>query len=123
MLFKIDTGAEVSAMSKQTFNSVTPSAPLNTLSKVLHGPSRQPLDTLRSVSILLAHKVKSTTQKVLVIPKLIHNLLGLPAITVLELMTKVDAIDNGKSIIQKKFPLLFSDLGKCLMNTSFASCR
>ena len=40
MLFKIDTGAEVSEVNEQTFNSVMPSAPLNTLSKVLHGPSR-----------------------------------------------------------------------------------
>ena len=60
MLFKIDTGAEVSAMNEQTFNSVIPSAPLNTPSKVLHGPSRQPLDTLGSVTVLLAHKDKST---------------------------------------------------------------
>ena len=46
MLFKIDTGAKVSAMNEQTFNSMTPSALLNTLSKLLHGPSRQPFDTL-----------------------------------------------------------------------------
>ena len=119
-LFKIDTGAEVSAVNEQTFNSMTPSAPLNTPSKVLHGPSRQPLDTLGSVTVLLAHKDTSTTQEVFVIPKLTHNLLGLPAITALELVTKVDAIDNGKSIIHKKFPMLFSGLGgKCLMNMKF----
>ena len=46
------------------------------------------------------------------IPKVTHNLLGLLAITALELMTKVDAIDNGKSIIHKNFSLLFSGLGK-----------
>ena len=45
-LYKIDTGAKVSAMNEQTFNSMTPSAPLNTPSKLLHRPSRQPLDTL-----------------------------------------------------------------------------
>ena len=39
-------------------------------------------------------------------------MLGLLAITALELVTKVDAIDNGKSIIHKKFPSLFSSLGK-----------
>ena len=47
-----------------------------------------------------------------VIPNLTHNLLGLPAITALELVTKVDAIDNGKSIIHEKFPSLFSGLGE-----------
>ena len=76
---------------------------------MLHGSKRQPLDTLGSVTILL---VKSITQEVFVIPKLTHNLLGLPAITALELVTKVDDIGNSKSIIHKKFPLLFSGLGK-----------
>ena len=80
---------------------------------MLHSPKRQPLDTLGSVTILLVHKDKSITQEVFVIPKLTHNLLGLPAITALELVTKVDDIDNSKSIIHKKFPLLFSScLGK-----------
>ena len=71
-------------MNEQIFNSMTPSAPLNKLSKVLHGLSRQSLDTLGSVIVLLAHKDKSTTQEVFVIPKLTHNLLGLPTITALE---------------------------------------
>ena len=75
------------------------------------------------LSMLNMNHTNGSTQEVFVIPKLIHNLLGLQAITVLELVTKVDTIDNGKPVIQKKFPLLFSGLGKCLMNTSFASCR
>ena len=110
--FKIDTGAEVSAMNEQTFNSMTPSTTLNKPSKVLHGPSRQPLNTLGSVTVLLAHKGKFTTHEVFVIPSLTHNLLGLPAITALELVTKVDTIDNGKSIIHEKFPSHFSGLGE-----------
>ena len=111
-LFKIDTGAEVSAVNEQTFNSMAPSTPLNKPSKALHGPNRQPLDTLGSVTVSLAHKDKSTTQEVFVIPKLTHNLLGLPAITALDLVTKVDAIDNGRSVIYEKFPSLFGGLGE-----------
>ena len=68
---KIGTGAEVSAMNEQTFNSMTPSTTLNKPSEVLHGPSRQPLDTLGSVTISLAHKGKSTTQEAFVIPNLL----------------------------------------------------
>ena len=49
---------------------------LNTTSKVLHSPSRQPLDTLGSLTVLFSDKGKSTTTEVFVIPKLIHNLLG-----------------------------------------------
>ena len=76
-------------MTEQTFNSMAPSTPLNKPSKVLHGPNKQPHDTLGCVTVLLAHKDKSTIQEVFVIPKLTHNLLALPAITALELVTKV----------------------------------
>ena len=110
-LFKIDTGAEVSAVTEQTFKSTAPSTQLRKPSKVLHGPNRQPLNTLGSATVSLAHKDKSTTQEVFVIPQLTHNLLGLPAITALELVTKVDAIQSGTSIIQEKFPSLFNGLG------------
>ena len=47
-LFKIDTGAEVSAVTEQTFNSISPSIQLRKPFKVLHGPNRLPLDTLGS---------------------------------------------------------------------------
>jgi len=109
--FKIDTGAKVSAVSQQTFNSTIPSIPLNKPSKMLHGPNRQSLKTMGSVTVSIAHKDKSTTQEVFVIPGLTHNLLGLPAITALELVTRIDAIHDGKAIIQEKFPSLFGGLG------------
>ena len=107
-MFKIDTGAEVSAVTEQTFNSTAPSTQLRKPSKVLHGPNRQPLNTLGSATVSLAHKDKSTTQEVFVIPQLTYNLLGLPAITELE---QVDAIQSGTSIIQEKFSSLFNGLG------------
>ena len=119
-LFKIDTGAEVSAVTEQTFNSIAPAVQLNKPSKVLHGPNRQTLNTLGSITISLAHKQKSTTQEVFVIPKLTHNLLGLPVITALDLVTKVDAVNSGTLLIQEKFPSLFSGLG--LMSDEYEIC-
>ena len=110
-LFKIDMGAEVSAVTEQTFNSISPSIHLRKPSKVLHGPNRLPLDTLGSATVSLVHNDKSTTQDVFVIPQLTHNLLGLPAITALDLVTRVDAIQSKTSIIQGKFPSLFNGLG------------
>ena len=68
-----------------------------------------------------AHKDKSTTQEVSVIPKLTNNLLGLPAITALKLLvTKVDTIHNDKSIIHEKFPSLFGGLG--VMSDEYEIC-
>ena len=78
---------------------------------MLHGPNRLPLDTLGSATVSLVHNDKSTTQDVFVIPQLTHNLLGLPAITALDLVTRVDAIQSKTSIIQGKFPSLFNALG------------
>ena len=39
-------------------------------------------------------------------------MLGLPAITALDLVTKVDAIHDGRSVINEKFPSLFGGLGE-----------
>ena len=75
---------------------------------MLQGPNRVPLETLGSASVSLAHKDKSTTEEVFVIP---HNLLGLPAITALDLVTKVDVIQSKTSMIREKFPSLFNGLG------------
>ena len=101
----------VSAVTEKTFNFIAPCTQLKKPSKVLQGPNRVPLDTLGSATVSLAHKDKSTTQEVFVIPQLTHNLLGLPAITALDLVTKVDAIQSKTSVIQEKFPSLFNGLG------------
>ena len=101
----------MSAVTEETFNSISPSTQLRKSSKVLHGQNRLPLSTLGSATVSLAHKDKSTTQDVFVIPHLTHNLLGLPAITALDLVTRVDAIASKTSIIQEKFPSLFNGLG------------
>ena len=62
IIFKVDTGAEVSAPTEQTFNSIAPSTQLNKPSQVLHGPNRQLLNILGSITVSLAHEDKSTTQ-------------------------------------------------------------
>ena len=67
---------------------------------MLHGPNRLPLSTLGSATVSFAHKDKSTTQEVFVIAHLTHSLLGLPATTALDLVTRVDAIASKTSIIQ-----------------------
>ena len=107
-------------MNEQTFNSMAPSTPLNKPSKALHGPNRQPLDTLGSVTVSLAHKDKSITQEVFVIPKLTHNLLGLPAITALDLVTKWMPYTMVDQSFTRSFRHFLVVWGKCLMSTKFA---
>ena len=55
-----------------------------------------------------AHKAKSTTQKVYVIKDLKTNLLGLPTITALDLIARVD---TTTSEVFQRFPSVFSGLG------------
>ena len=85
VLFKIDTGAEVTAISHKTYLQVG-AGELSDPEKILYGPSRQPLPVIGQFSGNLVHKGKVSTQTVYVIEGLKTNLLGLPAITALQLL-------------------------------------
>ena len=91
--FKLDTGAEVTAISGTTHEHLG-KPKLNTPDKILYGPSRQPL-------------------QVYVVKGLKTNLLGLPAITALNLAARIDttAHDEIPNDIRKRFPKVFEDVG------------
>ena len=108
--FKIDTGAEVSAICEATFSSLT-SVKLNKPTKNLQGPDRKPLNVLGSVHVCLKYKEKCTTQEVHVIKGLNHNLLGLPAVEALQLVAKLDTVQDETVVVKEKFPSLFNGLG------------
>ena len=74
--YKLDTGAEVSAISYTTFRSFK-GYRLIKPSKSLYGPACSALE-------------KSTTQAIFVVKGLRNNLLGLPAIMALNLVAQVD---------------------------------
>jgi len=46
-----------------------------------------------------------------VVKTLNQNLLGFPAITALNMLTKIDAVDNTTNSIRYEFPKLFQGLG------------
>ena len=108
--FKLDTGAEVTAISEETFqllNNCTLSYP----EKNLYGPSRQPLEVLGKFEGKLAYyDNKSTIQPVYVVNKLKMNILGLPAITSLNLATRVDSVEYYSKGIMEKYPSVFNGL-------------
>ena len=64
--FKLDTGAEVTAISKETYRSLQ-NPQLTPPEKVLYGPSRQPLKALGQFWGHFPHKTNNVKQRVFVV--------------------------------------------------------
>ena len=105
--FKVDTGAEVTIISEDTYKSLGLDQ-LRPPTKMLHGPDNRPLDVAGEVVVRLAHKETECTQTIFVLRKVKHNLLGLPAIRALNVLTQIHAVTQP---IQEEFPSLFRGLG------------
>lgn len=110
----------MTAISEKTYQDVH-CPTISKAQKKLYGPSHQALRTLGSIKGTLAYKGKTTTQDVYVIEGLKTNLLGLPAISALQLAVRLDNI-NGTDPLQPKpldpntdikeqYPTVFSGLG------------
>ena len=108
--FKLDTGAEVTAISKITHQSLG-EPQLAIPEKRLYGPSQQPLNVIGQFWGTFAHKNKRVKQLTFVIDGLKTNLLGLPAIKAMDLVSRVDATIDSKSLIIDNFPSVFQGLG------------
>ena len=65
-VFKLDTGAEVTAVSKPVYERLK-GVKLQPTSRLLYGPTRQPLKVLGQFQATLARSQKATTQTVFVI--------------------------------------------------------
>ena len=85
--FKLDTGAEVTAISTDTYKTLRKPR-LSPPKKLLYGPSRQPLDTAGQFQAEITYKDKREQQPVYVVKGLKTNLLELPAITALGLYSR-----------------------------------
>ena len=110
VVFKVDTGAEVTAISKEVYDAIGQPR-LHKPTKVLCGPSRQPLDVLGRITVQLRYKNNTIKHHMYVVKTLNQNLLGLPAILALNILTKVDAAGDTTSCIPSQFPELFQGLG------------
>ena len=109
--FKIDTGAEVSAISTDVFKAIG-RPDLQKPTKILCGPDKTPLEVLGCATVQLTYKKVSIKHCVYVIRRLSNNLLEFPAITALDILAKVDAIHSRENAILSKFSNLFQGLGK-----------
>lgn len=110
-MFKIDTGAEVTAISDQTYNELPHRPQLNTPSKTLRGPSSRVLEVAGQFKSNLKHKDNESVQEIYVVKGLKNNLLGLPAITALQVVSRIETITDRKEEIKGQFPSLFQGLG------------
>ena len=83
LLFKVDTGADVTAMSESAWQQLNSDNKfqLTSTTQQLCGPDRQPLTVLGTVNLTMMLNGRSTTQRVFIVKNLRNNLLGLPAIT------------------------------------------
>ena len=108
--FKIDTGAEVTAISEDTYHTLR-DIPLEKPSKVIYGPSRQRLQVVGQIELEITLQDKRSTQHVFVIRNMKVNLLGLPAIVALGVLKRVDEIEVLEQDVRKQFPKLFQGLG------------
>ena len=110
--FKLDTGAEVTAVSQETWQMLGKPA-LQRPNKHLFGPAQQPLAVLGYFHCHLSHKGREASHQAFVVDHLKTNLLGLPAITALHLAARTDSL-QAPTIAEKvheKFPKVFQGLG------------
>ena len=108
--FKLDTGAEVTAVTEELHTLLGKPA-LQRASKVLYGPGQQPLKVLGQFEESISYRNSSSRQVLFVVRGLSKNLMGLPAITALNLATRVDGVGDYSQSIQEKFPSVFQGLG------------
>ena len=111
--FKIDTGAEVTAISKETWETLG-EPDLQSPNKLLQGPARKPLKTTGHFFCNLSYKDRESQQQIYVVDDLKSNLLGLPAIIALHLVTRTDSVQTETTENQswlQRFPKVFSGLG------------
>ena len=110
MKFKLDTGAEVTAICPHTFKSLK-RVTLTKPQKVLYGPGRRPLQVIGQFQEVLSYNEKSSEQRIYVVKGLRTNLLGLPAITSLNLAARVYDIGSHRQSFMKAYPKVFQGLG------------
>jgi hypothetical protein len=104
--FKLDTGAEVDAISEATYKTL--GCPrLCKPSRILYGPAKQPVEVLGVFSDTVRRGKHSMRRPIYVVKRLHTNLLSLKTITALKLVHQVDSsaswtptVDFGKSPLQ-----------------------
>lgn len=110
--FKLDTGADVTAISESDMRDLFTGGqmpPLYKPEKPLLGPGKIQLEVAGFTTMQLTYNSKQTEEKVYVVKNLSTPLLGLPAISALGLLIRVDMVTMDS--LQTSYPKLFTGLG------------
>ena len=105
IIFKVDTGAEVTVISEQAWKSLQSDKPLQNPNTFLCGPDRTRLTVLGKIILTLTFNEKRYQQPVYVVKNVAKNLLAIKA---LSLLSHVDSVDKN---IVSLYPTLFRGLG------------
>lgn len=107
--FKVDTGAEVTAMSESAWLNLQNTFQLGKTKQKIYGPDHLPLDVVGVADLPMSFKGNTCTQPVFIIRNLRNNLLGLPAIKLLQILPR--QLDTIGQSIPDQFPNFFNGLG------------
>ena len=95
--FKLDTGAEVAGISEKAYKGL--GLAKTTQPVKIFGPTNKPLKVIGRLTVSMTHKNHSCEEDIFVVSHLHHNLLGLPAIKDLHLLTRVEAINTMTTVV------------------------
>ena len=107
--FKIDTGADVTAVSEEIFNKLH-GVTLRKSNKSLVGPAKHKLMVCGQFSGTLTYKQSNTCQEIFVVQRLELPLMGRPVIEALNLISRVNFVDSSERFVNL-YPDLFTGLG------------
>ena len=107
--FKIDTGADVTAVSEEIFSKLQ-GVTLRKTNRSLHGPAKHKLTVCGQFTGTLTYNQSKTCQEIFVVQELEQALMGRPAIEALHLISRVNYVDSLERFV-KLYPDLFTDLG------------
>ena len=105
--FKLDTGAEVTVITEEAHKTLH-EPKLQRPSKALYGPTSTALRTLGQFTSTISVGNRTSEETIFVVQGLKMNLLGLPAITALQLAHRIQATSTDVSI-PDQFPKFFKN--------------
>ena len=109
--FEIDMGAEVSVISQKAHREIG-SPKLYHPQRILRGPSNYALPVKGQFMGKLRKGDREVEQELYVVENLRKQLLGRPAVEVLELAVCIEAVEGERRSPIDQFPKLFQGLGK-----------
>ena len=107
--FKIDTGADVTAVSEEIFKKLH-GVTLRKTNKSLVGPAKHELMVCGQFTGTLTYKQSKTCQEIFVVQRLELPLIGRPAIEALNLISRINFVDSSERFVNL-YPDLFIGLG------------